>query len=106
VVASLDPFDGDIPDRPACVQYVTNVQKGSNVLLVTVVNNEPFPVWARLTGKHATIISATDLLHESNELPIANGTVDLALFPGHNADRNMFILELTFDGPVVQFMQG
>ena len=104
VVTGKDPLDTVPPERPANVQYVTNVTKSPDTLLVTVVNNELFPVYARLTGKNAKISRAVDLLHEEREIPIRDGAVDLTLFPADNADHNMFICELVFDSPLVQFL--
>ena len=104
IVAEKDPPGPARPGRPAHVQYVTNVTEAPDRLLVTVLNNELFPVYARMKGKGAGIVRVVDLLHGEREVPVHDGAIELTLFPSDNADLNMFILEVVFDAPVVQFM--
>ena len=104
ILAAKDPLGPRAPERPCHVQYVTNVTEAPDRLLVTVINNELFPIYARVKGPNARIVRAVDLLHDEREMPLAAGAVELTLFPSDNADNNMFICELTFDSPVVQFM--
>jgi len=106
IVAGKDPLVPGSPARPCHVLYVTNVTEAPDRLLVTVINNELFPIYARLKGRNAQIIRAVDLLCEDLEMPLTDGAVELTLFPSDNADNNIFICELTFDTPVVRFQQG
>ncbi len=106
ITASLDPDNGKVKaERTVKVQYLTNVTDKPDKLVVTIINNEPVVAYLQLQAKEAKIIRALDLMHQEKQLPITDGAVSLTLFPGDNADFNMYILELILDKPVVQFIE-
>lgn len=92
-------------ERPAPIQYITNITDRPDKLIVTLVNNEPFPVYTLLKVKGADINMAIDLLHKEKELILENGCLPLTLFPSDSADFNIYIIELKVDKPIVQFMK-
>lgn len=105
VKAFKDPVDDDVsPARPALVQYVTNVREAPDKIMLTIVNNERFPVYVKIKAKNANIVSAVDLVHDDAPMIVRNGQLPLTVYPGGSADRNIFIIEIMLDHPVVQFM--
>jgi len=106
IKASRDPIiDEAAIGRPAFVQYVTNVRETPDKIMLTVVNNEQFPVYVKIKAKNANIVSAVDLVHDDAPMVVRNGQLPLTVYPGESADRNIFIIELILDHPVVQFME-
>ncbi|KXB06785.1 hypothetical protein AKJ51_02855 [candidate division MSBL1 archaeon SCGC-AAA382A20] len=108
VLASKDPLSC-IPEsyesieRPTSVQYITNLTEEKDKIVVTLVNNKPFPVYLFLKVKKAKIEVAKDLLHQE-ELNLKKGGV-LTLFPSGSADFNIFIVELKLDKKIMNFRE-
>ena len=106
VYASECPIDKDNPSSTSSIQYITNLTGEENRLVLTLVNNNLFPVYALIQIKGAKIKKALDLLHEEKQMPLnEDGCLAVPLFPSDNADFNLYIIEIETDQPVVRFMK-
>jgi len=106
VYASEYPIDKDNLSSTSAIQYITNLTGEENRLVITLVNNNLFPVYALIQIKGAKIKKALDLLHGERQMPLdENGQLSVTLFPSDNADFNLYIIELETDRPVVRFVQ-
>lgn len=105
VLAFKDPVENNNVGRPVFIQYITNLTDKPDKLIVTLINNEPFPVYLLLKTKRAKIKKAIDLLHDEKEMSITNDTLYLTLFPCDSADFNIYIVELKIDKPIVKFIE-